>query len=286
MSLSFYAKPLQENHLHYQIIAKAIHYIVENHIEQPSLKEIADVVGISGFHFQRVFSEWAGVSPKQFLFYLTKESAKKKLREYSVLRSALESGLSGSSRLHDLFISHESVTPGEYKTWGQGLEIFYGVHSCLFGFCFIAVTARGLCKLAFFDNEGEQDILIQELYHEWNNAVIRDNKEQTDSVFKRIFLDQASGTKPIHLLLKGTPFKLLVWQALLEIPEGQLSTYSLVAEAINKPKATRAVASAIASNPIAYVVPCHRVIRNTGVLNEYRWGKERKAAMIAKEQCI
>ena len=277
---------LQTNHSHYQSIAKAIRYLADNHIEQPTLKEIADVVGISEFHFQRIFSEWAGVSPKQFLFYLTKENAKSKLREYSVMQTALDAGLSGSSRLHDLFITHESMTPGEYKSLGQGLEISYGVYSCLFGYCLIATTARGVCKLAFFDDEFEQAALIAELHHEWNKASTRDNKEQTDPYYKRIFLNEACVSKPIHFLLQGTPFTLQVWQALLGIHEGQLATYSHIAEAMNNPKALRAVASAIASNPIAYLIPCHRVIRNTGVLNEYRWGKERKAAMIAKEQCV
>lgn len=278
--------PLQTNHSHYQSIAKAIRYLADNHIEQPSLKEIAAVVGISEFHFQRIFSEWAGVSPKQFLLYLTKENAKSKLREYSVMQAALETGLSGSSRLHDLFITHESMTPGEYKSLGKGLEISYGVYSCLFGYCLIAVTGRGVCKLAFFDDEVEQDALITELHHEWNHASIRNNTEQTDPFYKRIFLNEACESKPIHLLLKGTPFKLQVWQALLGIHEGQLATYSHIAEAMKNPMAVRAVASAIASNPIAYLIPCHRVIRNTGVLNEYRWGKERKAAMIAREQCV
>ena len=140
---------LQQDHKNYGSIAKAIRYLTENQIEQPSLKKLASVVGMSEFHFQRVFTEWAGVSPKQFLLYLTKENAKKKLKEYSVMQSALDNGLSGSSRLHDLFITHESVTPGEYKSLGQGLDIYYGIHSCLFGYCLIAVTSRGLCKVSF-----------------------------------------------------------------------------------------------------------------------------------------
>lgn len=275
---------LQHDHENYHLIAKAIQYLTENQIDQPSLKEVASVIGISEFHFQRVFSEWAGVSPKQFLLYLTKENAKTKLREFSVMQSAMEAGLSGGSRLHDLFITHESVTPGEYKNWGQGLSISYGIHSCMFGYCFIAVTSRGVCKLAFFDDADESDVFISELYQEWNNATFQLNNEQTEPYFKRIFLNESSEGKPIHLLLKGSPFKLQVWQALLDIPEGQLATYSHIAASMKNPKAVRAVASAIANNPIAYLIPCHRVIRNTGVLNEYRWGKERKAAMIAREQ--
>lgn len=282
----FMLAPLQASHAHYRLIAKAIRYLSDNHIEQPTLKEMAAVVGISEFHFQRVFSEWVGVSPKQFLLCITKESAKKKLREFSVLQTALENGLSGSSRLHDLFITHESISPGEYKKCGLGLEIFYGVYSCLFGYCLIAVTTRGLCKLSFFDDDAEQNLLVGELQQEWSNATILEDKEQTDTYYKRIFLDETSERKPIHLLLKGTPFKLQVWQALLGISEGQLATYSHIAETMENPKAIRAVASAIACNPIAYLIPCHRVIRKTGVLNEYRWGKERKAAMIVREQCL
>jgi AraC family transcriptional regulator of adaptative response/methylated-DNA-[protein]-cysteine methyltransferase len=275
-----------ENQQNYRAIAKAICYLNENQLEQPSLKVLASVVGMSEFHFQRTFSEWAGVSPKQFLLFLTKENAKKKLREYSVMQSALENGLSGSSRLHDLFITHEGVTPGEYRKWGQDLNIFYGIYSCIFGYCLIASTSRGVCKLAFFDDDIERDFYISELHQEWQNATIQRNNEKTDNCFKSIFLNECSKDKPIHLLLKGTPFKLQVWQALLSLPEGQLATYSHIADAIKNPNAVRAVASAIANNPIAYLIPCHRVIRNTGVLNDYRWGKERKAAMIAREQCL
>ncbi len=276
----------KENHRHYHTVAKAIRYLNEHQLKQPSLKELAAAVNMSEFHLQRTFTEWAGVSPKQFLLYLTKENSKKVLKEYSVMQSALKSGLSGSSRLHDLFISYESITPGEYKNNGKGLQIHYGIHSCLFGFCLIAATSRGLCKLAFFDDELESDMYIAELREEWKGANLHFDDEQTGEYFKRIFLTDCSQDKPIHLLLKGTPFKLQVWQALLKLPEGQLATYSHIADAMNQPKAVRAVASAIASNPIAYLIPCHRVIRNTGVLNEYRWGKERKAAMIAREQSV
>tara|TARA_R110002072_G_scaffold300706_2_gene478720 strand:+ start:36151 stop:37011 length:861 start_codon:yes stop_codon:yes gene_type:complete len=279
-------RPIQTSHAHYQTIAKAIRYLNGHYIDQPSLKELSSVVGMSEFHFQRVFTEWAGVSPKQFLHYLTKENAKKKLKENSVLNSALEAGLSGSSRLYDLFITHESVTPGEYKRWGQGLDISYGIHSCLFGFCLIAVTERGVCKLAFFDEDVEKDQLINELHDEWYKATIQESNANTEPYFKQIFLNENAENKPIHLLLKGTPFKLKVWQALLNIPEGQLSTYSRVADAMNTPKAVRAVASAIANNSIAYLIPCHRVIRNTGVLSQYRWGEDRKATMIGLEQSM
>ena len=275
---------LSHDHENYYLIAKAIRYLSDNQLEQPSLKELASFIGMSEFHFQRVFSEWAGVSPKQFLLYLTKENAKNKLREYSVMQSALDSGLSSSSRLHDLFITHESVTPGEYKNWGQGLNITYGIHSCLFGYCLIAVTLRGVCKLAFFDDIDEKKSLINELHQEWENASFQDNNEHTETYFKRIFFNKNQENKSIHLLLKGTPFKLQVWQALLNVPEGHLATYSHIACSLDNPKAVRAVASAIAKNPIAMLIPCHRVIRNNGLLNEYRWGKQRKAAMIAREQ--
>lgn len=275
---------IEAHHAHYRIIAKAIQYLNDHQPEQPSLENLASYVGLSPSHFQRIFTEWAGVSPKQFLSYITKEYAKKKLKEYSVLESALELGLSGSGRLHDLFVTYESMTPGEYKHGGKGLLISYGVHSCMFGYCFIAVTSRGLCKLAFFDDINQQPYLIDELKEEWKAANVCFNSQQTEVYFRQIFFNHTGENKPIHLLLKGTPFKLQVWEALLKISSGQLATYSDIATALNNPKAVRAVASAIANNPIAYLIPCHRVIRNTGVLNDYRWGKERKVAMIGREQ--
>lgn len=272
-----------DSHAHYEKVEQAIRYIVDHHLQQPSLKELADAVGMSEFHFQRMFTQWAGVSPKQFLQYLTKEHAKQALRTSSVLDAALASGLSGSSRLHDLFITYESVTPGEYRSWGNGIQIDYGVHSCQFGYCFLAVTQRGICKLAFFDTDQELSILIKELHNEWKNAVIREAVSVTQKTLDLIF-NQSHQTGRLHMLLKGTPFRVQVWQALLNIPEGKLASYQHIAESIGKPSSARAVASAIANNQIGYLIPCHRVIRGTGALSEYRWGKIRKAALIGWEK--
>lgn len=275
---------IQTDHKHYQLVSKALNYLMAGQDAQPTLSEIASALNISQFHFQRLFSDWAGVSPKQFLSYLTKENAKHLLRETSILETSLNQGLSGPSRLHDLFVTYESMTPGEYKHFGKGVTIYYGVHSCLLGFCFIAVTKRGLCKLAFFDQPMQCDDLLKELQQEWAHAEIISDSQQTEAIYQQIFLQENNADKPVHLLLKGSPFRLQVWQALLAIPSGKLVTYRKVAEHMDKPLAVRAVASAIANNPIAMLIPCHRVIRSSGALNQYRWGAERKAAMIALEQ--
>lgn len=274
---------VNEQHENYLRIAQAIQYLQENHLDQPNLKELADVVGVSEYHFQRMFSEWAGVSPKQFLQYLTKENAKERLKESSVLDAAIDSGLSGPSRLHDLMISCEGVTPGEYKNWGKGVEIAYGIHSSPFGYCFIGITKRGVCKLAFYDSQAESMAARAELDVDWPEATIVENQNLTAEVAHQIFCDGDGTQKSLHLLLKGSPFQIKVWEAVLSIPQGQLHSYQQVANAMGKPTAVRAVASAVARNNIAYLIPCHRVIRSSGVLNNYRWGDVRKAAIIGRE---
>lgn len=274
---------LNSEHVHYQSVAKAIRFLVENRLEQPSLYDVSAALNMSEYHLQRVFTKWAGLSPKQFLQYMTKEQAKQQLRNSSVLEASWASGLSGPSRLHDLFITHESITPGEYKRQGAGLRISYGVHSSPFGFCFIAVTDRGICKLGFFDQLDEQDKLLAELVTEWSLATIEADKAVTQKSFLKIFPGEEARPSNINLVLKATPFRLLVWEALLKIPEGSLVSYQQVANAINRPSAVRAVATAIASNQIGYLIPCHRVIRESGALGGYRWGIERKAAIIGQE---
>lgn len=272
-----------EQHAHYKIVERAITYLAANQREQPSLALVAKQVGLSESRLQRVFTDWAGVSPKQFLQFLTKEHAKQALTHAPVLEAALASGLSGSGRLHDLMVRCESITPGEYKKQGAGLTIEYGAHSSPFGFCFIAVTSRGVCKLAFYDQQREHALLVDELQADWPNATLVHSPTATEYSFKQIFGNGQSGGD-IKLLLKGTPFRLQVWEALLRIPSGQLLSYQQVADAIGKPNSVRAVASAIASNHIGYVIPCHRVIRNTGGLSEYRWGAYRKRSLIGWEQ--
>jgi AraC family transcriptional regulator of adaptative response/methylated-DNA-[protein]-cysteine methyltransferase len=271
-------------HVNYQRIAKAIHYLNEHQETQPSLQALSSYVGLSETHLQRTFTEWAGVSPKQFLQYLTKEKAKQCLRDSSVLTAAHSCGLSGGGRLHDLMIQHESVTPGEYKKWGAGLEISYGVHHTPFGHCFIASTHRGICKLAFIDTLDETQNVLEELYSEWPQAVFKCDQTASRQLIDAIFSPHQTADQKLKVLIKGSPFQLKVWEALLSIPAGYLFSYQQLAEQFGQSSAVRAAASAIARNKIAYLIPCHRVIRNTGAINQYRWGAERKTAMIAWEQ--
>jgi len=271
------------NHPDYQRIARAIAYLEEHATEQPSLEEVADFIGLSPFHFQRLFSAWAGVSPKRFLQYLTVENAKRLLRQSeSVLGAACEVGLSGPGRLHDLFVGVEAVTPGEYKQFGRDLRIDYGFHPTPFGDCLIAVTERGICALRFVDTERRQ--VLDELRNEWAESDLTENAERTAPLITRIFaapgMEQGA---PLRLLLKGTNFQLKVWQALLKIPEGRVASYGALARALGHPQAHRAVGSAVGRNPLAYLIPCHRVLRANGELGGYRWGTTRKRAILARE---
>lgn len=275
---------------HYQQIAEAINYFRCHQDQQPNLETIARHVGISSFHFQRLFSEWVGVSPKKFLQYLTKEKAKQHLRNSSLMSVALDVGLSGTGRLHDLMISCEGVTPGEYKRWGEGLQIHYGLHASPFGLCLLAITDRGVCKCAFYDSEEQALQLIEELHADWPGAEIIRADECTAGLVARIFPNNASEQSlsapgRLHLLLKGSQFQLQVWEALLRVPEGELLSYQQLAQQAGKVRATRAVASAVAHNNLAYLIPCHRVIRSNGEFNEYRWGATRKLVMIGWEAC-
>lgn len=286
-----------EGNHHYDKIAQAIEYFVKHQKTQPGLAELSQHVGLSEFHFQRVFSQWVGVSPKQYLQYLTKQYAKQCLRNESVMDAALSSGLSGASRLHDLMIRCEGMTPGEIRRRGKGLCIQYGVHCSDFGWCLLAVTARGVCKLGFFDTEKQKEVLVDELFMEWSGADIVLDPGATEPVFEAIFIASHRRTdgsvladskkKPLsfNVLLKGSPFQLKVWEALLAIPAGQLSSYQRVAQSIGSPNGARAVASAIAKNTVGYLIPCHRVIRGNGDFSQYRWGSVRKQSMIAWEGC-
>lgn len=281
----------------YQRIAQAIRYLSANQQKQPSLAELAAHVGVSEFHLQRIFTEWVGLSPKQFLQFLTKENAKRLLRSSSVMDAALACGLSGSSRLHDLMIKTERVTPGEYRRMGVGLQIRYGSCPSLFGSCFIAVNHRGLCKLAFFDDANDEANLLLELQQEWAAAtLIRDDSRAT-ALYEQAFgpvskpqgLSQKPSQDPSHslvVLLKGSEFQMHVWEALMAIPVGEVCSYQQLAESMGMPSSARAVASAIARNNIAYLIPCHRVIRGTGEFSEYRWGADRKRAMLLREHSI
>lgn len=268
---------------YYDIIAKAIHFLADNKTLQPSLSDLSEYIGLDEFHLQRVFSEWVGVTPKKFLQYLTNENAKQILKRNSVLQTAYECGLSGSGRLHDLMIQFEGMTPGEYKKLGKNITIDYGTSPSPFGECFIAITNKGICKLAFFDTPEELNQIVNDLETEWPFATLQINTDKIRPIAQKIFPQNASQKSSLKLLLKGTPFQIKVWEALLSIPEGNLVSYQDVANTIQSPKAVRAVASAIAKNHIAYLIPCHRVIRQNGDFGQYRWNQYRKQALIAWE---
>lgn len=267
----------------YDKIAKAIEFIVANAKEQPSLFDVAEEVSISQFHFQRVFTEWAGVSPKKFLQYITAGYLKEKIKESSNLVELAESaGLSSQSRVYDHFTAIEAVTPQEFKSSGKGLDISYGIHETPFGNCFIAVTERGICSMAFIDDAGRDEQLIL-LAKKWHYATIRPDESVTQSYVDRIFQPAQKSLEKLPLLVQGTNFQLKVWEALLNIPKGAVTTYQQIAQSIGNPGAVRAVGTAVGDNPIAYLIPCHRVIRKEGVLGEYRWGSLRKKALIGWE---
>ena len=266
----------------FERIAKAIEYMYANFKLQPDLDEVAAHVNISPFHFQRMFQDWAGVSPKKFIQYLNLNRAKMTLKksELSLFDTAIDTGLSGTGRLHDLFVKIEGMTPGEYKNGGKNLKINYFVSSGIFGEMLTASTGKGICYLAFSDNK---DKMLNELTELFPNA---NYTEQNDELIEKVirFFDH-DWEKPaeIKLHLKATEFQLKVWETLLKIPEGELSSYAKIAEQIDNPKATRAVGSAVGDNPVSFLIPCHRVIRSTGVIGEYHWGTARKKAMIGWE---
>jgi AraC family transcriptional regulator of adaptative response/methylated-DNA-[protein]-cysteine methyltransferase len=267
----------------YQRIEQAIRFLEANYRSQPSLDEIAGSVHLSKYHFQRLFKRWAGISPTQFLQFLTLEYAKERLHEsQSILDASLDSGLSGPSRLHDLFVTYEAVTPGEYKGGGTGLQIAFGFHDTPFGRCLLATTERGICGL-YFLQEGES-MALEHLVEQWPRASIVESHSETQPLIDRIFAPVAADpSRPFHLLLKGTNFQVNVWRALLAIPSGAMVSYQEVASTIGKPGAARAVSGAIARNPIAYLIPCHRVISSAGQIQGYRWGTARKRAMLGRE---
>lgn len=267
----------------YQRIANAIAFLRQQAPQQPSLEDVARHAGLSASHFQRIFKEYVGISPKRFVQYLTGTEAKKLLASsLPLLETSFELGLSSPSRLHDLLINVEAVTPGEFRNLGEGLHIHYGFHDTPFGTCLIAVTGRGVCCLEFIDSD--QPGAVAKLVSTWPNAAILQNQEKTASAVAQIFtLPKNSKQKPISLFIKGTNFQLKVWQALLKIPEGSVTTYGYLAEKIGQPQASRAVGSAVGKNPIGYLIPCHRVLRADGQTGGYRWGCERKLMILGRE---
>lgn len=267
----------------YLRIEQAIRYLETHFLRQPGLGEIAASVGLSPFHFQRLFRRWAGISPKRFAQFLTADYAAGLLRcSHTVLETSLAAGLSGAGRLHDLMINIHGMSPGELRQGGADLTIRYGVHDSPFGQCLLAVTKRGVCGLTFL-TDGLAPA-VTELAQRWPHAQLIKSPRVTRPVVERIF-PQRRSESPQHLdlYIPGTNFQIKVWEALLRIPAGAVATYGGIADAIDAPRAARAVGSAIGNNPVAYLIPCHRVIRATGTLGEYRWGRTRKHSMLAWE---
>ena len=265
----------------YQRVARAIHYLRQTALKQPSLDEAAAHIGLSPCHFQRLFKRFAGVSPKRFLQYLTSEHAKQRLRQStSVLDTSFAVGLSGSGRLHDLLINVEAVTPGEYKSGGKDLSINYGQHTTPFGDCLIATTARGICRLTFIDNDPAAE--LQALYKTWPNADLRPDQTATAPLIAQIFQHRTE-PQPLSLHIRGTNFQIKIWQALLQIPPGTITSYGDLSKRIDHPGASRAVGTAIGQNPIGYLIPCHRVLRGDGTPGGYHWGLDRKLAILGQE---
>jgi AraC family transcriptional regulator of adaptative response/methylated-DNA-[protein]-cysteine methyltransferase len=268
----------------YDRIAQAIAFLRQHHRQQPDLGAIAQQVHLSEAHFQRLFTRWAGISPKRFLQYLTVEYAKSRMLDAAtVLDVTWETGLSSPGRLHDLFVSLEAMSPGEFKANGAGLSIRYGIHATPFGDAWIAITPRGICQLEFLAMNPESDPEAI-LRHHWSQAEIHADQDATADVGDRLFQPAAlQAGKPIPLFVKGTNFQIQVWRALLHVPLGHLATYQTIADFIGRPTSARAVGNAIGSNPVAYLIPCHRVIRATGEFGHYHWGEERKAALLGWE---
>jgi AraC family transcriptional regulator of adaptative response/methylated-DNA-[protein]-cysteine methyltransferase len=274
-----------QEEINYQRIAEAINYIKLNFKSQPNLDDVAEKVHLSPFHFQRLFTDWAGISPKKFLQYLSLDYAKGILKDKqaTLFDTAFETGLSGTGRLHDLFVNIEGMTPAEYKNGGKELHINYSFAETQFGNIIVASTTKGICYIAFADDREEAFKLLQ---YQFPNASYEQVVDVAQQDALHIFKKDWSELSKIKLHLKGTNFQLKVWEALLKIPMGQLSTYSDISKQIQQPNASRAVGSAIGANPVAFLIPCHRVIKSTGEFGGYHWGPTRKSAIIGWEAAV
>lgn len=263
----------------YQRMTKAITFVVGRVDEQPSLAQIAEHVHLSPFYFQRLFSRWVGITPKRFLQTVTLERSKPLLLEPgSLLDVSHAVGLSSGSRLYDHYVTLEAVTPGEHRRQGQGLNIAYGTHPTPFGPVFVAATPRGICGAAFLDYAPVEQALA-DLKVRWPLAELVEDSTVTGVLVSRMFSPPGSARKPVSLYVSGSNFQVMVWRALLNIQPGEVVSYSGLASGLGRPTASRAVASAVAANPVAFVIPCHRVIQKSGALGGYRWGPERKQSM-------
>ena len=269
----------------YERVATVIRFLDRHHTDQPDLNELAAAAGLSPFHFHRLFSAWAGVTPKDFLQCLTLEHVKQLLRDDdNILDAALNAGLSGPGRLHDLCVTLEAASPGEMKNGGAGMQIDYGFAETPFGEALIAETKRGICYLSFVNGNGRSDARDL-LTSQWPNAKLHRSDARIAKLSATIFTQRREGTsrRPLRTFVRGTPFQLRVWRALLRIPSGTLTTYGRLAEAIGQSQAARAVGSAVGANPISFIIPCHRVIRETGALGNYGGGRIRKQAIVGWE---
>lgn len=267
----------------YERVANVIRFLNQNHTAQPDLAELADQAGLSPFHFHRLFSTWAGITPKDFLQCLTLEHIKALLHSgESVLDAAFDAGLSGPGRAHDLCVTLEAASPGELKTGGRGLAIVYGFAPTPFGEALIAETPRGICHLSFVAEDGRESAL-RVLRKQWSNAALRCDEKCAAAIAAKIFHRNAAASAPLRAHVHGTPFQVRVWRALLAVPAGTLTSYGRLAHSVGLPRASRAVGTAVGANPIAYIVPCHRVIRETGAIGNYRWDPTRKRAMLGYE---
>ena len=271
----------------YEKVERVLEFLGAHFREQPLLAAIAAHVGLSEFHFQRLFARWVGISPKRFLQYLTKEHALRVLESsQNVLDAAYDAGLSGPGRLHDLLVSCEAVTPGELRQRGEGLRIVYGFHPSPFGTSLIAATARGICQLSFVSGGDKQEPL-RRLRQRWGRATLADAPDETRGLAERVFAFPSRQVQaPLHLFVRGTNFQIQVWQALLRIPFGQLVSYEDLARHVGLPKAARAVGNAVGANPVPFLIPCHRVIRKLGDLGNYGEGPLRKKAILGWEAAL
>jgi AraC family transcriptional regulator of adaptative response/methylated-DNA-[protein]-cysteine methyltransferase len=275
---------IKEEHINYKRIEEAIRFLEANFQRQPELDEVADQVHLSPFHFQKIFAEWAGISPKRFLQYLTVDFLKSKLLESrNIVEAAGEAGLSSQSRVYDLFTTLEAVTPQEYKQKGSGIRIEYGFHETPFGAALIGATERGVCWLSFAESSDEAGVELERMKQHWNNSVFHMDENITSQLVTTIFGGGLNSGKKLNVLVKGTNFQVKVWEALLRLPMGSVTTYQHIAKSIDNANALQAVGSAVGANHIAYLIPCHRVIRKDGILGEYRWSPIRKKSMIGWE---
>lgn len=270
--------------VNYVRIERAIAFLEAHFKRQPSLEEVAAHVHLSPFHFQRLFTAWAGVTPKRFLQFLTIDFLKQHLASSRNILEVTESaGLSSQSRVYDLFTTLEGVTPQEYRTKGHGIHIRYGIHNTPFGTALLGITAKGICWLSFVPLDDDPRHDIEAMKAHWHHATFHEDSDDTRAVIERIFQHDQKQAGPLHLFVKGTTFQLKVWEALLRVPMGSLTTYQGIAEYLGQPRAMQAVGGAVGANQIAYLIPCHRVIRKDGVLGEYRWSPARKKSIIGWE---